>query len=62
MLKLSRREGETIVIADVITITVTKVSKNRVSLLFDAPNSVKIMRGEVRQNQSQPRKEETNDG
>ena len=48
MLVLSRKSGEQIVIDDRITVTVTRVSGNRVTLAIQAPDEVRILRGELR--------------
>ncbi|MCR9293521.1 MAG: carbon storage regulator [bacterium] len=47
MLVLSRKEGEKLVIGDNITLVVSKISGNRVSLGIEAPADVKIFRGEL---------------
>ena len=47
MLVLSRKVGEEIVVGDNVRITVTKVSGNRVTLGVDAPDHVRILRGEL---------------
>jgi carbon storage regulator len=48
MLVLSRKPGETIKIADgLITLAVKHVRGNVVSLGFEAPNDIKILRGEL---------------
>lgn len=47
MLVLSRKSGEEIVIDDRITVTVTRVSGNRVTLAIKAPDEVRILRGEL---------------
>jgi carbon storage regulator len=47
MLVLSRKVGQEIVIGDNVRITITKVSGNRVTLGVDAPNDVRILRGEL---------------
>lgn len=47
MLVLSRKEGEKLVIGDNITLVVSKISGNRITLGIEAPNDVKIMRGEL---------------
>jgi carbon storage regulator len=47
MLVLSRKEGERIVIGDQITLVVSKVSGNRVTIGIEAPKDVKITRGEL---------------
>ena len=47
MLVLSRKIGQEIVVGDSVRITVTKVSSNRVTLGVDAPDHVRILRGEL---------------
>ena len=47
MLVLSRKKGESIQIADNISITVSDVRGGRVRLSIDAPRSVRIVRGEI---------------
>ena len=47
MLVLSRKEGERIVIGDNITLIVSKVSGNRVTIGIEAPREVKVVRGEL---------------
>lgn len=47
MLVLSRREGEKLVIGDNITLVVSKISGNRVTVGIEAPADVKIFRGEL---------------
>jgi carbon storage regulator len=47
MLVLSRRVSERIVIGDDITITVTRISGNRVALGIEAPENMRILRGEL---------------
>ena len=47
MLVLSRKEGERISIGDNITLIVSKVSGNRVTLGIEAPRDVKVVRGEL---------------
>ena len=47
MLVLSRKEGEKLVIGDGITLVVSKISGNRVTLGIEAPADVKIFRGEL---------------
>lgn len=47
MLVLSRKTGQELVIGDNIRITVNRVSGNRVTLGIDAPEEVRIMRGEL---------------
>lgn len=47
MLVLSRRVGERVVIGDGITVTVTRVAGQRVMLGIEAPDGVRILRGEL---------------
>jgi carbon storage regulator len=47
MLVLSRKPGEKLVIDNNITITVLEVVGNRVKLGVQAPNSVRVLRGEL---------------
>ena len=47
MLVLSRKVGERIVIGDNITVVVQRVSGGRVSLAIEAPQDVRILRGEL---------------
>ncbi|MCA9125809.1 MAG: carbon storage regulator [Planctomycetales bacterium] len=47
MLVLSRREGEKLVIGDNITLVVSRIAGNRVTLGIEAPADVKIFRGEL---------------
>ena len=49
MLVLSRKVGDTLVIDNHTTITVTKISGNRVTLGIKAPNDVRILRGELQE-------------
>lgn len=46
-LVLTRRVGETIVIDEKITITITEVDGNHVRLSIQAPREVNIRRGEL---------------
>ena len=48
MLILSRKVGEKIVIGDGITVVVNRVAGDRVTLGFEAPPDVRILRGELR--------------
>ncbi len=47
MLVLSRKKGESIQIAENISITVSDVRGGRVRLSIDAPRSVRIVRSEI---------------
>ena len=57
MLVLSRKEGEKLVIGDNITLVVSKISGNRVTVGIEAPADVKIFRGELtpRESSHQPK-------
>jgi carbon storage regulator len=48
MLVLSRRIGEQLVIGDQVTVTINRVSGNRVSLGIEAPPHVRVVRSELR--------------
>lgn len=48
MLVLSRKEGEKLVIGDNITVVVSRVAGNRVTLGIEAPSDVRIVRGELK--------------
>ena len=48
MLVLSRKIGERLVIGDNITVVVSRVAGNRVTLGIQAPGDVKIVRGELK--------------
>lgn len=48
MLVLSRKEGERLVIGGNITLVVTKICGNRVTVGIEAPADVKIFRGELK--------------
>ena len=47
MLVLSRKIGEKLVIGDNITVVVSRVAGNRVTLGIQAPSDVRIVRGEL---------------
>lgn len=48
MLVLSRKQGESIVIDDRIVVTVSRISGNRVTVGIEAPDDVRVLRGELR--------------
>jgi carbon storage regulator len=48
MLVLSRKVGEKLVIGDNITVVVSRVAGNRVTIGVEAPADVRIIRGELR--------------
>jgi len=47
MLVLSRKVGERLVISGNITVVVNRVAGNRVTLGIEAPDTVRIVRGEL---------------
>ena len=47
MLVLSRKEGERLMIGDDITIVVSKLNGNRVSIGIEAPKDLRIVREEL---------------
>ncbi|PQO44626.1 carbon storage regulator [Blastopirellula marina] len=47
MLILSRKIGETIHVGDNVKIVINRISGNRVTVGIDAPDQVRILRGEV---------------
>lgn len=47
MLVLSRKIGEKIVIGDNVTVVVSRVNGNRVTLGIEAPSEMRILRGEL---------------
>jgi carbon storage regulator len=47
MLVLSRKEGERIQIGDQITVVISKIAGNRVSIGIEAPRDLKVVRGEL---------------
>ncbi len=47
MLVLTRKQGERILIGDDIVLKVVGIDGNRVRLAFDAPSTVRILRGEL---------------
>ena len=51
-LVISRKVGEAVVLNKEITITVTKLSGSRVSLLFVMPDEVHLLRGELRDDEN----------
>jgi carbon storage regulator CsrA len=54
MLVLSRKCGETIHIGDKITITVVRAHGNRIRIGIDAPEELRILRGELDQGSEPP--------
>jgi carbon storage regulator CsrA len=52
MLVLSRKVGDKLVIDGNITVEVVKISGNRISLGIVAPSNVKILRGELTEQQT----------
>ena len=60
MLVLSRKVGESIKIGDGITIVVNRIAGNRVTLGLKAPRELRIVRGELRAFDEDPKTEEAN--
>ena len=54
MLVLSRKVGDKLVIDGNITVEVVKIQGNRISLGIVAPSNVKILRGELTEQQAKP--------
>ena len=54
MLVLSRKVGDKLVIDGSITVEVVKIQSNRISLGIVAPSNVKILRGELTEQQAKP--------
>ena len=52
MLVLSRKVGDKLVIDGKITVEVVKIQGNRISLGIVAPSNVKILRGELTEQQA----------
>jgi carbon storage regulator len=52
MLVLSRKVGDKLVIDGSITVEVVKIQGNRISLGIVAPSNVKILRGELAEQQA----------
>ena len=49
MLVLSRKRGEKIYVGEDIVLEVRRVAGNRVTVAIDAPKSVRILRGELKE-------------
>ncbi|MFI4874758.1 MAG: carbon storage regulator [Blastopirellula sp. JB062] len=58
MLILSRKIGETIHVGENVTIVINRISGNRVTVGIDAPNQVRILRGEVLEPEDVPPSEQ----
>ena len=54
MLVLSRKVGDKLVIDGDITVEIVKIQGNRISLGIVAPSNVKILRGELTEQQAKP--------
>jgi carbon storage regulator len=54
MLVLSRKVGEKLVIGDNITIVVNRVAGNRVTIGIEAPDSVRVIRAELKPSADAP--------
>ena len=55
MLVLSRKVGEKLVIGDNITVVVSRIAGNRVTLAVEAPHDVRIVRGELKLHDNTPK-------
>jgi carbon storage regulator len=49
MLVLSRKAGESIQIGDSVKLVINRISGNRVTIGIEAPNGIRILRGELAQ-------------
>ena len=58
MLVLSRKVGEKLVIGGNITVVVSRIAGNRVTLAIDAPQEVRIVRGELAPQEVPPQGED----
>lgn len=58
MLVLSRKVGEKLVIGGNITVVVSKIAGNRVTLAIEAPQDVRIVRGELAPQEVPPQGED----
>lgn len=47
MLVLSRKKTQTLRIGDNVTLTVRKLSRDRVTIAIEAPRDVRVVRGEL---------------
>ena len=59
MLVLSRKVGEKLVIGGNITVVINRVAGNRVTIGIEAPDDVRIVRGEIN-DESRPKTEVPN--
>ncbi|MEX2174521.1 MAG: carbon storage regulator [Pirellulaceae bacterium] len=48
MLVLSRKVGEKLIIGDNITVVINRVAGNRVTIGIEAPDDVRVIRGELK--------------
>lgn len=65
MLVLSRKRGEQIKIGDNVSVVVNRVAGNRVTLGIEAPSEVRIVRGELSDDETDDepeRNDEATDG
>lgn len=53
MLVLSRKIGQRLVLTGGITILISRVAGNRVTIAIDAPDDVRILRGECQPHEQQ---------
>ena len=54
MLVLSRKESQTIVIAGQVVIRVNQIRGNKVAIGIEAPDNIRILRGELKDAQDHP--------
>lgn len=59
MLVLTRRIGESITIADNITVTLLGISATQVRIGITAPEEIPVCRSEIQRDQHRPRRRET---
>lgn len=53
MLVLSRGLGDTLVIGDDVRVTITEIQGQRIKLSIQAPDGVRIVRGEIHESESE---------
>lgn len=58
MLVLSRKVGERLVIGDNVTIIISRIAGNRVTIAIEAPDDVRIRRGEIEPEETKGRSDE----
>jgi carbon storage regulator len=58
MLVLSRKVGEKLIIGDNVTVLITQIAGNRVTIAIEAPRDVRIVRGELKLHKKQEQQEQ----